>query len=105
MNWTAEEVNKVISLIKERSATDKEFRKRVLSEPQKAIKEISGKDLPQGFKIKIIENKPGVDQTYVLPDFTGEELSDEDLDNVAGGKGSRGRCDDFKGFGDDELLG
>jgi len=59
-------------------------------------------NLPEGFKIRIIENNPGVDQTYVLPAFTGEELFDEQLDNIAGGS-SRGNCDDLIGFGNGFL--
>ncbi|MCK9224624.1 MAG: hypothetical protein M0Q02_06025, partial [Candidatus Muirbacterium halophilum] len=60
-------------------------------------KEIVGKDLPNGFKMKIIENAKGIDQTYVLPDFIGEELTDEQLDNVAGGRGcdTKSTCTKF----------
>jgi hypothetical protein len=100
MNWTEQEVKATIEKIQAKASTDKKFREKVLSNPAEAIKEVAGKEIPDGLKIKIIENEKDVDQTYVLPDFIGEELSDEDLDNVAGGMGRRcgsqcqgyGRC-------------
>ncbi|MCK9224622.1 MAG: NHLP leader peptide family RiPP precursor [Candidatus Muirbacterium halophilum] len=100
MNWTEQEVKATIEKIQAKASTDKKFREKVLSNPEQAIKEISGKDIPEDFKIKIVENAKGIDQTYVLPDFIGEELTDEDLDNVAGGMGRKcgsqcqgyGRC-------------
>ncbi|MFW5781815.1 MAG: NHLP leader peptide family RiPP precursor [Candidatus Muiribacteriaceae bacterium] len=87
-NWTPEEVQSTIDKIKSKAATDKEFRKEVLADPKKVIKEVSGKEVPEDFRLKVIENDPGVDDTFVLPNFVGEELSDEQLDDVAGG-----RCD------------
>ena len=97
MSWTEQEVKETIAKIQSKASIDKAFRKKVLSNPEEAVREISGKDLPKGFRMKIIENAPGVDQTYVLPDFTGEELSDEQLDNVAGGRGcdTKSNCKDF----------
>ncbi|MCK9224623.1 MAG: NHLP leader peptide family RiPP precursor [Candidatus Muirbacterium halophilum] len=98
MNWTEKEVKATIEKIQVKASTDKKFREKVLSNPEQAIKEISGKDIPEGFKIKIIENAKGIDQTFVLPDFIGEELTDQDLDNVAGGAG-RSCGDQCQGYG------
>ncbi len=84
--WTQEEIDATYQKIQAKAATDKDFRQKVLSNPKEAIKEVSGKEVPEDIKLNVIENEPGVDQTFVLPDFVGEELSDEQLDNVAGGR-------------------
>jgi hypothetical protein len=82
---TQKEIETAIQKVQTKAAMDLEFRKEILSDPKAAIKRVTGFDVPDGFKIKVIENEPGIDQTYVLPDFQGEELGDEDLDKVAGG--------------------
>ncbi len=89
--WTQQEIDATFKKIQAKAATDKDFRQKVLSDPNAAIKEISGKDVPTDIKLNVIENKPGVDQTFVLPDFVGEELTDEQLDDVAGGR-CKGQC-------------
>ena len=86
MGWTEKEINEAIEVVSKKAATDKEFRKLCLENPNEAVKQVYGKEIPEEFKIKIIENEPGYDETFVLPDFIGGELSDDDLDKVAGGK-------------------
>jgi hypothetical protein len=87
--WTKEKVDNTIQIIMQKASTDLKFRKSVIADPEKAIFDITGENIPEGFKIKVIENYAGYDQTFVLNEFMEEELSDEELDNVAGG---RGRC-------------
>ncbi len=86
--WTQQEVTAAVQKISEKAATDKDFRKLALDNPSEAIKNVTGKEVPDGYSIKMIENDSGVDQTFVLPDFQTEELSDDDLDKVAGGRGA-----------------
>jgi hypothetical protein len=95
MNWTKQEIDNTIDIIMKKSSIDKEFRKRVIEEPEKVIEEVSGKQVPSEFKIKVIENYTGYDQTFVLNDYMSEELSDEELDNVAGGRGCGDQCDRY----------
>ncbi|HBV95599.1 MAG: hypothetical protein JL50_09925 [Peptococcaceae bacterium BICA1-7] len=84
-NWTEEEVQKVVAQIGQRAASDPAFRKLCLADPAGAVKEVSGKDLPQGLKVRFVENE-GAHMTFVLPDPAGPgELGEEDLDKVAGG--------------------
>ncbi|HYH82602.1 MAG TPA: NHLP leader peptide family RiPP precursor [Longimicrobium sp.] len=67
-----------------RSATDMEFRARLLSDPRAAIAEFTGHELPANYRVKFVENKG--DATLVLPDFVNEgELSENELEAVAGG--------------------
>ena len=85
MNWTQEEVEKAFMEVKKKAITDKKFRERVLADPHKAIKEVTGKEVPSDFGIKVVESDPDYHLTFVLPEMITEELSDEALENVAGG--------------------
>jgi hypothetical protein len=85
MSWTAEEVQKAYQAVSVKAAMDKAFRARLLANPHEAIAEMTGRDVPAAFKIKIIENDPAYHMTFVLPDMVSEELSDEALSKVAGG--------------------
>ena len=71
-----------------RSATDMTFRQQLLTNPREALAAFGGKDvssIPESVNIKFVENN--VDATIVLPNFvdTETELSDRDLETVAGG--------------------
>ena len=55
-----------------RSATDREFRRLLLTEPRRAIREALGQDLGLGITVQFVERPPGVDAMVVLPDFEGD---------------------------------
>lgn len=86
MNWTEEKIEQAMEQIAEKAAVDKAFRELCLSNPNEAIKAATGEDVPAQFKIRFVENS-GAHATYVLPDLVqeGDQLSDADLDSVAGG--------------------
>lgn len=87
MHWTVEEIEKVMQEINEKVTIDMEFRKLVLSDPYKAVEQISGKEVPKGFNIRFIDNE-GYHITHVLPDLQspiGEELTDDELEQVSAG--------------------
>lgn len=68
-----------------RSATDVEFRKKLLSDPRAAIGEFTGKPVPADFNVRFVENT--ADATIVLPEAVdpNAELSEGELETVAGG--------------------
>ncbi len=84
---TQQEAEQAIQQIIKRAQTDSEYRQRCLSDPNAAATEVTGKEMPAGYTLKFVENQ-GADLTIVLPDIIEEsaELSDAELDEVAGGK-------------------
>ena len=68
-----------------RAATDETFRERCLNDPCGAVREISGAEPPAGIKFRFGE-KP-VETLFILPPLrkNGNELTERDLANVAGG--------------------
>ena len=75
--------------ILKRSATDAEFRARLINDPASAIEETIGvplSTLPRPINVKFVEKEAGVDAALVLPDFVdASSLSDAELEAVAGG--------------------
>ena len=71
-----------------RAATDMEFREKLKTNPHEAIEEWSGEALPESYRnidFRFVENEGDV--TVVLPDPVNHEaeLSEEELEAVAGG--------------------
>jgi hypothetical protein len=80
----------LVTKILQRSATDRQFRTRLLNDPNGAVEEVIGvavSTLPNPPKVKFIEKELGVDALIVLPDFVNPDgtLSDAELEAVAGG--------------------
>ncbi len=85
MSWTEEKINQTIIDIKKRASEDEDFRKLCLDNPNTAIRKVSDMEVPEGVKINIIENDPGVDHTIILPP-EGGTLEDEVLEQIAAGR-------------------
>jgi Nitrile hydratase, alpha chain len=74
----------------ERSLQDDAFRQRLLADPKAAVEEELGIQLPAEVQIRVVEET--ADTIYLaLPSASpigeGGELSDQELDAVAGGEG------------------
>lgn len=82
--WKKEEIEKTLLQVKKKAMQDADFRKLSLTDPEAAIKEITGKDLPEDFKLKFVEND-GVNMTIVLPDMISHEMSEDELEKAVGG--------------------
>ena len=74
----------------QRSLEDEAFRQRLLAEPRAAIEQELGSRLPESVEVRVVEES--ADTIYlVLPSASpvgqaGGELSDQELDAVAGGQ-------------------
>lgn len=85
---------------------DGEYRKALLADPKKVVSMQLGQDVPESLNIQVIEDT-AEKMHMVLPyePAEGDELSDADLEMVAGGAGKGGgggsgyTCNDIKGIG------
>ena len=70
-----------------RSATDPEFRQRLLTNPAAALQEDLGFTPPSDYVVRFVEKPADVDEIVVLPDpiDASVELNEEELEAVAGG--------------------
>ena len=77
--------------IAKRAMEDSEFKAELLKNPRTVAQEM-GIAIPDGLEIKILDNKP--DEINVIVPFNSAsgELSDADLEAVAGGKGTPAIC-------------
>jgi hypothetical protein len=79
--------------IVQRSLQDEDFRRRLLDDPKAAVEQELGKRLPEGVQVRVVEET--AETIYlVLPGASpvgeGGELSDEELQSAAGGRGPEG---------------
>jgi hypothetical protein len=85
--WSNEELQQTFSEIARRAAVDPGFRALALKNSVAAIAKINPKPLPEGMTFAFIDNS-GPHKIIPLPDPVpgiSEELSEVELENVAGG--------------------
>ena len=84
--------------IVQRSIEDEDFRQRLLDDPKGTLEQELGSGLPDGVEVRVVEES--TDTIYlVLPSASalgdqGGELSDQELEAVAGGVGGKYTDDD-----------
>ena len=86
---TAEEAQKTYSEILARAAQDAAFRKEFVANPRSAVEKAFGIRIPDGHDLKVVVSDAKT--TYVAIPFVPTakgELSDDELESVAGGKGN-----------------
>lgn len=86
--WTNEELQQMLLTITRRSAIDPEFRALALRDGSAAISKITSKPLPKNITYQFVDNS-GSKRIVPLPDpvLDTDELSDSELEDVAGGDG------------------
>ncbi len=84
--WSNEEIEALRIEISKKAATDENFRKDILANPKGVIEKLAGKKIPEEFSIDVIENKPGVVKTFVLPNLISDSLTKDEMLAVAGGR-------------------
>ena len=78
---TEGQMREVIAL---RAQKDSSFRSALKSNPKKTVEEILGQSLDSSVSINVIEDSPSR-ITLVIPPAASDELSDDQLEAVAGG--------------------
>ena len=91
MSWTKEEMDQAVEQVSEKARTDEAFREELLKDPNAAISKLIGKEIPESYKIRVIDQDPAYSATFVLPPMENE-LTDAELDQVAGGKCTGNIC-------------
>jgi hypothetical protein len=79
----------------QRSREDEDFRQRLLADPKAAVEQELGRGLPESTEVRVVEES--ADTIYlVLPPVSpvgqGVEISDEQLEAVAGGDSGQLTC-------------
>jgi nitrile hydratase alpha subunit len=92
---TAEQTQKVWGQIVAKAWQDEGFKKRLLADPAPVLQE-HGVTLQRGAKVKVVENTENLHHWTLPVKPSQDELSDEQLDRVAGGvKSSTCTCIEY----------
>ena len=83
--WTKEKLEKIYVDVQKKCATDKEFRDEILKDANSAIEKLTGETIPEGFKLKAVEQDPNYTATFIIPDLISEELTEGDMQKMAAG--------------------
>jgi len=85
MAWTQEKVESTLKSIVEKAQEDAAFREKLKSSPKEALEAEAGEMIPEFIRIAIVDQNE-TDIVITLPKVQSDELSDADLEQVAGGK-------------------
>ena len=85
MAWTQEKVEATLKSVVEKAQADAAFRERLKNNPKEVLAAEAGEMIPDAFRIAIIDQND-TDIVITLPKVQTDELSDADLEHVAGGK-------------------
>jgi hypothetical protein len=84
-----EEQGKKMQQIIAKAWMDEDFKQRLLTDPAAVLKE-GGFELPAGMEVRMVENTDKVLHLVLPAKPASEELSDEQMEKVAGGMGADG---------------
>lgn len=92
--WNKDEIEELIRNIRDKALHDSEFRKLCLADVSAAVKEISGKELPEEVRLELIANTDDT-ITIIMPQMEVDELPEEAVDKVFGGGPIGGGTNNF----------
>jgi|SwirhisoilCB3_FD_contig_51_2690181_length_761_multi_2_in_0_out_0_2 hypothetical protein len=85
-----QELNAAIREVLKRAVADPNFRQLAVRDGKAAIAKVNSKALPTGLTIQFVDNHGKSSKTVVIPDPVDhpEQLTEEELEAVAGGCGA-----------------
>jgi len=83
---TQEQMFDIGSKVFQKAAINPAFRQLALSDGTAAVEEVIGRPLPDGIRIRFVENDGAYLTLGLPPARSSDELSDTELEAVAGGK-------------------
>jgi hypothetical protein len=97
--YASDDQRQSLEVVFKRAATDTSFRQQLLTQPRRAVQEVTGVKIPETYNIQFIETPRGVDALIPLPELIDEDvtLTEEELEAVAGGTDEEwccGQCSD-----------
>jgi hypothetical protein len=93
MSDTSATRHEIEEVIVKQAISNKEYRTRLLADPRDMIERQIGQKLPENMKVEIVQeaaNKIILRLPHVVAE--GDQLADEDLEQVAGGKLDKVSC-------------
>ena len=88
MAWTNEKIAATLKSVVEKAQADAAFREKLKNNPKETLAAQAGEMIPGFIRITIIDQSD-TDIVITLPKVQSDELSDADLEQVAGGKNNK----------------
>ena len=95
MAWTQEKIEATLQRVLKKAQEDVAFREKLKQCPKQILEEEGGEVIPEHIRLMIVDQND-TDFVITLPKTHGDELSDMDLEGVAGGakKSQKADCQD-----------
>ena len=99
MEQQAQRRNEMQAQLVERASRDPAFRQELLANPKAVITREYGLAIPASVEVRVVEETPTMGYLVLppVPTRAGQELSDQDLEAVAGGWSGAGCTGDCSG--------